>query len=181
MLILGLVLMLLCALVVVGTIMDGGESATLEIFGQSIGTTAAGLFLAGAATMLLFLLGAWMASAAMGRARRKRSERKQKKREQRDSVQRLEEERAKLREENERLAQELSSTERQRQAAGAGSSTGSDQSLTGATHPNDSIGGPDESPAAGQSDHDDLGRDDRVVDARSDYASQDNSGSRRVN
>lgn len=107
MLILGLLLIIAAALVTVGAIYDAGETATVEILGQTITTTAAGVFVAGLATMLLFLLGVWAIYASLGRARRKRAERKAARREQRESVARLEEERAALREENERLAREL--------------------------------------------------------------------------
>lgn len=107
MLILGLLLIIAAALVTVGAIYDAGETATVEILGQTITTTAAGVFVAGLATMLLFLLGVAAIYASLGRARRKRAERKAARREQRESVARLEEERAALREENERLAREL--------------------------------------------------------------------------
>jgi len=59
MLILGLLLIIAAALVTVGAIYDAGETATVEILGQTITTTAAGVFIAGLATMLLFLLGVW--------------------------------------------------------------------------------------------------------------------------
>jgi len=117
MLILGLLLIIAAALVTVGAIYDAGETATVEILGQTITTTAAGVFVAGLATMLLFLLGVWAIYASLGRARRKRADRKAARREQRESVARLEEERAALREENERLARELH--ERQQRPGGA--------------------------------------------------------------
>ncbi|MBA2767657.1 MAG: hypothetical protein H0U35_00710 [Sporichthyaceae bacterium] len=110
MLLLGLLLVVLAAAVAVGAMLDAGESATVEILGQTITTTIAGVFVAGAATMLTFLLGVWAISASMGRARRKRAQRKEAKRSQRDSVKHLEEERAALREENERLASQLTET-----------------------------------------------------------------------
>ena len=110
MLLLGLLLVVLAAAVAVGAMLDAGESATVEILGQTITTTIAGVFVAGAATMLTFLIGAWAISASMGRARRKRAQRKEAKRSQRDSVKNLEEERAALREENERLASQLTET-----------------------------------------------------------------------
>ena len=107
MLVLGLLLIIGAALITVGAIFDAGESATVEILGQTLSTTAAGVFVAGAVTMLMFLVGVWAVSASFGRARRKRAERKAAKQEHKQSLARLEEERVALREENERLAREL--------------------------------------------------------------------------
>src|SRR3954449_12527017 len=107
MLVLGLVLILLAAAVGAGAVFDGGEKASVELLGTTVDTTVAGVFFTGAATMLLLLLGVWLVTASMGRARRKRAERKDAKRRQRDSVQALEEERAQLRAENERLSGQL--------------------------------------------------------------------------
>jgi hypothetical protein len=192
MLVLGLLLMLLAALVMVGVIADGGESASLELFGQSVDTTVAGLFIAGAVSMLVFLLGAWLLTAGMGRARRKRTERKQAKREYRDSVERLETERAQLREENERLSRELQSPSREQHtstgtAAGAGVGAGAaGSSLTGATHPGDSTGifADHRSGNDSSTDSESTSGDNRVVDARSDRVDQHSgpsgSGSHRV-
>jgi ABC-type nickel/cobalt efflux system permease component RcnA len=110
MLIIGLVLILAAALVGFGAVYDGGEAATVEVFGVSVDTTVGGVFLAGAATMLVLLLGLWLLTSSMGRARRKRAERKEIKRRHRDSVARLEEERTQLRAENERLNERLGTT-----------------------------------------------------------------------
>jgi ABC-type nickel/cobalt efflux system permease component RcnA len=107
MLIIGLVLILASAVVGVGAVYDGGESANVEVFGRTVDTTVGGVFLSGAATMLLLLIGVWMFTSSMGRARRKRAERKELKRRHRDSVARLEEERTQLRAENERLNEQL--------------------------------------------------------------------------
>jgi hypothetical protein len=200
MLVLGLLLMVLAALAMVGVIVDGGESANLELFGQSFDTTVAGLFIAGAVSMLVFLLGAWMLTAGMGRARRKRTERKQAKREYRDSVERLESERAQLREENERLSRELHSPSREQHgttgaAAGSGAAAGAGAgaaggSLTGATHPGDSTGLFADDRTVNDSSTDSATRsgtdsgENRVVDARSDRIDQHSGpsggGSHRV-
>lgn len=107
MLVLGLLLIVAAAVVAVGAIFDAGEEATVEILGQVITTTAAGVFVAGALTMLMFLVGVWALMSSMSRARRKRSERKEAKSRQRESVAQLEEERAALRAENERLSERL--------------------------------------------------------------------------
>ncbi|MDQ1625829.1 MAG: hypothetical protein QOJ49_1327 [Actinomycetota bacterium] len=106
MLVLGLLLILLAAGLTIGAAYDGSESATVELLGYSFDTTVAGVFFTGAGTMLLLLLGVWLLTASMGRARRRRAERKQLKARHRDSVTQLERERNELRAENERLAQE---------------------------------------------------------------------------
>lgn len=116
MLALALLLILGATALTVGAVYDGGDPAKVEILGQTLSTTVAGVFFTGAATMLLFLMGVWLLTASMGRSRRKRAERKDAKARQRDSVARMEEERVALRAENERLAEELA----RRRAAGAG-------------------------------------------------------------
>ena len=60
MLALGLLFILGAVAVTAGAIYDGGESASFELFGQTIGTTISGVFMAGFATMLVFILGVWM-------------------------------------------------------------------------------------------------------------------------
>lgn len=156
MLVLGLLLILGAALITVGAIFDAGETATVEILGQVLTTTAAGVFIAGLVTMLLFLIGVWAVSASFGRARRKRAERKTAKRQHRDSVARLEEERAALREENERLSRQLSST---------GSTT------TGAAVTDDAR--TTEAPTSPSATTHDPDTDGRVIDHRSDLTAAD--------
>jgi uncharacterized protein YlxW (UPF0749 family) len=107
MLALGLLFILGAAAVTAGAIYDGGESASFELFGQTIGTTISGVFMAGFATMLVFILGIWMLMSAMTRSRRKRLQRKETKARQRDSVSQIEQERAQLRAENEQLQERL--------------------------------------------------------------------------
>lgn len=122
MLVLGLLLVLGAAVITVGAFFDAGETATVEVLGQTLTTTAAGVFVIGALTMLMFLLGVWALMASMSRSRRKRSERKQARSRHRDSVRSLEEERESLRQENERLAEQLA--ERQRAGAATGAAGG---------------------------------------------------------
>lgn len=110
MLALGLLLIIVAVLVGVGAIYEGGESATVEFFGQTLTTTIAGVFVAGAVAMFMLLLGVWLLMASMGRARRKRVGRKEAKQNQKQSVQQLEEERTALQAENERLAGKLAET-----------------------------------------------------------------------
>ena len=107
MLVLALLLILVAVVVGAFAIKDGGESAVVETLGQTLDTTIAGVFIAGVVTMLLLLLGVWLLTTAMARARRKSGERKAAKNRQQESVQTLEEERASLRAENERLAEQL--------------------------------------------------------------------------
>jgi len=118
MLLLGLVLMIVAAAVTAGAIYDGGEHATFEVFGQTVGTTVAGIFMIGLATMLVFFIGVWMTFSSAGRARRRRIARKEARKRQHESVSQMEEERAKLRAENERLNEQLATN---RPAAGDGS------------------------------------------------------------
>ena len=107
MLALGLLFMIVAAAVTAGAIYDGGESVDFEVFGQTIGTTVGGVFIAGVATMLLFFVGVWMLMKSLARSRRKRVERKETKTRQRESVSKIEEERAQLRAENEALQEKL--------------------------------------------------------------------------
>lgn len=108
MLLIGLLLILAAAGITVGVVYDGGDPVTVEVLGRSMDTTVAGVFFAGAATMLLFMVGAWALQSSMGRARRRRAERRELRERHHDSVARLEEERTALRAENERLAEQLS-------------------------------------------------------------------------
>ena len=107
MLALGLLFMIVAAAVTAGAIYDGGESAEFEVFGQTVGTTVGGVFVAGLATMLLFFVGVWLLMKSLARSRRKRIERKETKTRQKESVSKIEEERAQLRAENEALQERL--------------------------------------------------------------------------
>jgi len=124
MLVLGLLLIILTIGLTAGAVYDGGDEATVEILGQSLSTTVAGVFFAGAVTMLLFLVGVWALMASMGRARRKRADRKDAKTRQKESVLALEEERAALRAENERLSERLATTGSTSGTTGGAGATG---------------------------------------------------------
>jgi ABC-type nickel/cobalt efflux system permease component RcnA len=126
MLALGLLFILGAVAVTAGAIYDGGESASFELFGQTIGTTISGVFMAGFATMLVFILGVWMLMSAMSRGRRKRLERKETKARQRESVSQIEQERAQLRAENEQLQERLGRESRPTTAAAGDSDTRTD-------------------------------------------------------
>ena len=132
MLALGLLFILGAAAVTAGAIYDGGESASFELFGQTIGTTISGVFMAGFATMLVFILGIWMLMSSMSRGRRKRLERKETKARQHESVSQIEQERAQLRAENEQLQERLS-----RESRPAAATTDSDTRTDTPMRPSD--------------------------------------------
>jgi uncharacterized protein YlxW (UPF0749 family) len=119
MLAIGLLLILVAAAVTVGFIYDGGHDGKFDVFGQHITLNTPGAFLTGVLTMLVFLVGIWMLISSMGRSRRKRAERKQTKARQRESVSKIEEERAQLRAENERLQEKLARDTRPASTTGA--------------------------------------------------------------
>jgi hypothetical protein len=141
MLVLGLLLIILTIALTAGAVYDGGDEATVEILGQSLSTTVAGVFFAGAVTMLLFLVGVWALMASMGRARRKRADRKDAKNRQKESVLALEEERAALRAENERLSERLAGSGSSSGTTGAAGAGGAGAAgATAATHDSDRDG-----------------------------------------
>lgn len=106
--VLGLLLVLLVAALVVGVIYDNGAASTLHVFGVGIDATVIGVFLTGAAAMLVLLLGLWLLTASARRARRARQERKAMEHERAAHEAELEQERARLAEERERLDAERS-------------------------------------------------------------------------
>ena len=107
MLILGLVFIIASAALGTAVALNGSDSATLSALGTTLDTTVAGIFFAGAAAMLVFVLGVWMLTSASSRSRRKRAERKELRRRHKASVSALEDERTQLRAENERLHERL--------------------------------------------------------------------------
>lgn len=109
--IIGILLILAAGVVTAGALYNGGTAATFEVFGLSTETTMGGVFVIGLATMLVFVLGVWLLLSAAGRGRRKRAERKAAREHQKQSVSQIEEERARLKAENERLAQQLARRE----------------------------------------------------------------------
>lgn len=102
MIVLGLLLIVAALALGAAVIGDGTETQSLDIFGVNISTSAAGLFGAGAATMLALVLGVWLVQSALNRKRRRRQERKVVERERKESVSRLEAEKAELAERLER-------------------------------------------------------------------------------
>ena len=192
MLALGLLFMIVAAAVTAGAIYDGGESATFEVFGQTVGTTIGGVFIAGLATMLVFFIGVWMLMKSLVRSRRKRLERKEATSRQQQSVSQIEQERAQLRAENDQLQQRLARDRRP--------DIGSDETTdatggTGATGGTAAAGGtaagatagataderavddrptyPDSGQRTGATIQQGAANDDRVVDHRTDLTSND--------
>src|SRR3712207_1273574 len=98
MIVLALLLIVGAVLVAVGVLLNATGDATLEAFGVDVSTNEGGLFIAGAATMLAFLLGLWLLAKAMQRGRRRRSEVKNLKRSRSSEVERLQAEKAELEE-----------------------------------------------------------------------------------
>jgi len=135
MIIIGLLLVLAAAALVVAAVYDGGDPVNLDLLGNNLSTTAAGVFFIGMATTALLLLGMWLTQAAVGRARRRRIERKEAKTRQRESVSRLEEERTALQAENEHLAKKL---EHERSVAGGDAGVPAGASPTGTETPGSS-------------------------------------------
>jgi ABC-type nickel/cobalt efflux system permease component RcnA len=177
MLVLGLLLIAAAAVVTVGALYDGGETATVEILGRSYETTVAGVFVVGAITALVFMIGVWALLSGMGRSRRKRAERKEAKARQHDSVKTLEEERAELRAENERLSEKLaerpSATGSGATAVGAGGAATAAGSSADDHAAHDTYGSHDT--------HDTHGRheSDRVVDHNTDLNGPEHTTSSR--
>jgi hypothetical protein len=167
--------------VTAGALYDGGESATVEIFGRSYETTVAGVFVVGAVTALVFMIGVWALMAGMGRSRRKRVERKEAKARQRDSVKSLEEERAELRAENERLSEQLASDRKTSDHTTTGHPVAAASDGTSGTEgTTQSYGLTDTPGTAHTGGHGDTTADDRVVDHRSDLTASDTSGAHRT-
>jgi uncharacterized protein YlxW (UPF0749 family) len=133
MLALGLLFILVAVGVTAGAIYDGGDSVDVEVFGTTIGTTASGVFMAGFATILVFILGIWMLMSATSRGRRKRLERKETKARQRESVSQIEQERAQLRAENEQLQERLAREGRPVDETAVESPRSTDETSTGPT------------------------------------------------
>ena len=162
MLALGLLFILVAAGVTAGAIYDGGDSVDVEVFGTTIGTTASGVFMAGFATMLVFILGIWMLMSATSRGRRKRLERKETKARQRESVSKIEQERAQLRAENEQLQERLAREGRPAAATESDTGTAMRQSDETTTRPTTTDGRPTTTDG-----------NDRVVDHTTDLSSRE--------
>lgn len=188
MLALGLLFMIVAAAVTAGAIYDGGESATFEVFGQTVGTTIGGVFIAGLATMLVFFIGVWMLMKSLVRSRRKRLERKEATSRQQQSVSQIEQERAQLRAENDQLQQRLARDRRPdigsdgtTDATGGTAAAGGTAAGAGATADERAVDDrptyPDSGQRTGATNQQGAANDDRVVDHRTDLTSNDERAS----
>ena len=188
MLALGLLFMIVAAAVTAGAIYDGGESATFEVFGQTVGTTIGGVFIAGLATMLVFFIGVWMLMKSLVRSRRKRLERKEATSRQQQSVSQIEQERAQLRAENDQLQQRLARDRRPdigsdgtTDATGGTAAAGGTAAGAGATADERAVDDrptyPDSGQRTGATNQQGAAGDDRVVDHRTDLTSNDERAS----
>lgn len=74
MVIFGLVLLLLVALLVIAVVANGGDPASLDLQLFTIGTNVTGVFVAGAVTLLLGVLGLWLVAKGVKHDRSRRSQ-----------------------------------------------------------------------------------------------------------
>jgi hypothetical protein len=117
MIVIGLVLMAAGVALTVAMLTQNTGPTTLDIFGMKVDGTQAGLFIAGAAAMLAFLIGFYLVRLAVARGHRRRTEVRTLRRERHDESQKVQAERARLEQERLRLAEEKA---RLASAAGTG-------------------------------------------------------------
>ncbi len=96
--ILAVLLIAVAVVVTVGILLEATQAAPLDVWGISLPTTASGVFLLGAATMLVFLLGLGLLIRSTKKARARRAEVKALQRERVHAVSQLEREKAELEE-----------------------------------------------------------------------------------
>jgi hypothetical protein len=72
--ILGLILLVVAAGAIIGVFANGGTDTRLDLGLFHADTTVAGVFIAGAATLLIAVLGLWLLKAGLARTRRRRQE-----------------------------------------------------------------------------------------------------------
>lgn len=81
MVVLGVVLVLLALVFATGLLLDNWELSSVSFFGLTGDASLGGMFIAGALTMLVVVLGLAMLSTGLGRARRHRADDRRKRRE----------------------------------------------------------------------------------------------------
>jgi hypothetical protein len=74
MIILGLLVLLVVVVVSVVAIARGGDPVTFKVGSLSFDTDGTGMFLAGAGTLLLLVVGLWLLTKGLARSRRRRQE-----------------------------------------------------------------------------------------------------------
>ena len=72
--VLGLLILVAAAAVTVGAIARGGADVSLDFGSFTVNTDAAGMFLTGAATLLVAVVGLWMLRGGVARSRQRRKE-----------------------------------------------------------------------------------------------------------
>ena len=89
MIVLGVLMVAVAVLVILAAVTRAGnDEAVLNLGVIDVNTTALGIFLAGAVTLLILVLGLWLIASGLRRARQKRSEVKRLRREAEESNQR---------------------------------------------------------------------------------------------
>jgi ABC-type nickel/cobalt efflux system permease component RcnA len=87
--VLGILMVTLAVLVILAAVTRAGnDEAVLNLGVIDVNTTALGIFLAGAVTLLILVLGLWLIASGLRHARQKRSEVKRLRREAEESNQR---------------------------------------------------------------------------------------------
>jgi ABC-type nickel/cobalt efflux system permease component RcnA len=74
MIILGLLILLGVAAVTVVALVRGGADVSIDVGSFTVNTDAAGMFIAGAVSLLLAVVGLWLLNRGMKRSRRRRRE-----------------------------------------------------------------------------------------------------------
>jgi hypothetical protein len=115
MIVLGLILIVLALVVGSGVIAGATAKTSFDVFGVHISNIAESvIFIAGAVTLLVLIVGLWLVTAAAGRKRRLRAERRERERGMLDEHERLTGEKAEL---EARLEREQAARETAREAA----------------------------------------------------------------
>jgi hypothetical protein len=107
MMIIGLLLMAAAVVAGTGVVIGNTDKTSFDVFNvEFVNLSEAGIFLLGAATGAVLLIGLWMMGAGLRKSRRRRLEVKQARREREEVLRQQEEERRDLETERERLAEE---------------------------------------------------------------------------
>lgn len=77
MLVLGIILLLVAVVVVFGVLLGGGGQPTVDLGAFHVTTTTAGVFLTGAAAVVILVLALWLMASGLRRANQRRQDRKE--------------------------------------------------------------------------------------------------------
>ncbi len=94
MILLGLILVVVAACLIAAAVLNGSDSAILDFSAFNIHTTVAGVFAAGAASVLALVIGGWFLRKGLAHTRRRRREVKALRKQVDTSERRAEERRA---------------------------------------------------------------------------------------